>query len=157
MTRDSILPELLRWARVRSGLDPIYLEDRFPQLAAWESGEKQPTLKQLEAFAKATQMFTLAHELAHIWIGQSALSDAGVSALPVRKTERWCNQVAAEFLAPIKVFKEELDRRAELRAELDRLARRFKVSTLVILRRMHDAGTLDEDSYWRPTNRNFNG
>jgi len=307
MTRVSVRPELLRWAWERARFDPWEIEDRFPQYAAWERGEKQPTLKQLERFAKATrtpigylflpeppeervpipdfrtmvdteagppspdlldtlylcqqrqdwyrefllmegvrpvpfvgstrpgddavkvagamrriltfdleerqtmrtwtdalrgfigqadgagilvmvsgvvgsnnrrkldpgefrgfaladelaplvfingadtkaaQMFTLAHELAHIWIGQTALSNAGVSALPSRETERWCNQVAAEFLVPMRLFKQELAPNAELRDELDRLAKQFKVSTLVILRRMHDAGALDADSYW---------
>jgi len=100
------------------------------------------------ADTKAAQMFTLAHELAHIWIGQSALSDAGVSSLPTRETERWCNRVAAEFLVPMGIFKEEFDHNAELRDELDRLAKRFKVSTLVILRRMHDAGVLKAKTYW---------
>ena len=49
------------------------------------------------ADTKAAQMFTLAHELAHIWLGETALSDVGPVTLPTNQVERWCNQVAARF------------------------------------------------------------
>lgn len=96
----------------------------------------------------SARMFTLAHELVHIWIGQSALSDAEVAAPPQQRIERWCNQVAAELLVPLALFREEVDRHAALTPELERLAARFKVSTLVVLRRMQDAGLLSGDVYW---------
>lgn len=94
-------------------------------------------------------MFTLAHELAHIWLGQTALSDSRPAEAPAQAVERWCNKVAAELLVPLEVFRVEQTRHAALQDEVERLARRFKVSTLVILRRMHDAGTLRGDAYWR--------
>jgi len=92
------------------------------------------------ADTKAAQMFTLAHEIAHIWLGLSAVSDVQASWISDHKVERWCNQVAAEFLVPLDLIKHDLKKDAEMQDELLRLARRFKVSTLVILRRIYDAG-----------------
>ena len=54
MTHVKVQPELLQWARERSGMDEIALSKRIPQLKTWERGDKQPTFKQIEAFAKAT-------------------------------------------------------------------------------------------------------
>jgi Zn-dependent peptidase ImmA (M78 family) len=100
------------------------------------------------ADSKAAQMFTLAHELAHVWLGATALSDAGPSAWPMEQTERWCNQVAAELLVPADALRREVRPGDPIAAETSRLARYFKVSTLVVLRRLRDIGVLTEDQFW---------
>jgi Zn-dependent peptidase ImmA (M78 family) len=307
MTRVQVSPALLSWARDRSRIDDALLAVRFPQLAEWERGEKQPTLKQLEAFAKAThtpigflflaeppvehmpiadlrtrknrpvaqpspdlldtvyqcqqrqewyrefaqwmgeeqrdfvgsvrleddvvdvaarmrkalqidlderralptwtealrrlieqadaagvlvmvsgvvgsdnhrkldpdefrgfalsdklaplvfvngadtkaaQMFTLAHELVHVWLGETGLSDLDMATGAASGIERFCDRVAAELLVPLAVLTTEFQKVRPLEAETERLARFFKVSTLVILRRLFDAKKLPRDVYW---------
>jgi len=98
---------------------------------------------------KAAQMFTLAHELAHIWLGQSAVSDTQAVQAPEHVVEQWCNQVAAELLVPFSVIRDEYQRSSSLFDEMRRLAKRFKVSTLVILRRIHDIGGISREQLWQ--------
>jgi Zn-dependent peptidase ImmA (M78 family) len=95
------------------------------------------------ADSKAAQMFTLAHELAHLWLGQTALSDTSADGVPSHAAESWCNQVAAELLVPMDSFRAELMANEPIAETLKRLARHFKVSSLVILRRLLDAGHID--------------
>ena len=109
------------------------------------------------ADTKAAQMFTLAHELAHLWLGESALSDTGPNTLHASnsenqhslKIETWCNRVAAELLVPLDMLRKEFRNTENIDAEFDRLARIFKVSTLVILRRVFDLGELDREQFQR--------
>ena len=54
--RVEVKPEMLRWARERSRQTAINLARKFPKLELWERGEVNPTLKQLESFAKATHL-----------------------------------------------------------------------------------------------------
>ena len=101
------------------------------------------------ADTKAAQMFTLAHELAHVWLGESAVSDAGADQPPTHHVERWCNEVAAELLVPLASVRDAYQADSDLPDEMRRLAARFKVSTLVILRRLRDAELLTKADYWR--------
>ncbi len=97
---------------------------------------------------KAAQMFTLAHELAHIWLGASALSNLGAAPeRGFRQEEVWCNAVAAELLVPLEALRSDLRRNEPLPEALARLARTYKVSTLVILRRLLDAGWLTRERF----------
>ena len=99
------------------------------------------------ADSKSAQMFTLAHELGHLWLGRSALDDANMASTESEGPERWCNSVAAELLVPLKVLVSEYRLAEDLDDEMRRLARRFKVSTLVILRRIFDAGSLSRRQF----------
>ncbi|MGN6692250.1 MAG: ImmA/IrrE family metallo-endopeptidase [Sphingopyxis sp.] len=100
------------------------------------------------ADSKSAQMFTLAHELAHLWLGATAVSNA--SAAPVashRREEVWCNAVAAELLVPLAVLRADLVAGEALEQAVARLTRRYKVSSLVILRRLLDANWLTRDQF----------
>jgi transcriptional regulator with XRE-family HTH domain len=54
MKRVQVNPDLIQWARQRGGYTVAALTGRFPRLPEWESGRVFPTLKQLQAFARAT-------------------------------------------------------------------------------------------------------
>ena len=99
------------------------------------------------ADTKAAQIFTLLHELAHLWLGGTALDDVDLAVRGWQGTERWCNQVAAEVLMPLAAIPGALIPGETLANMTERLSRQFKVSTLVVLRRLYDAGTLSWDEY----------
>ncbi len=101
------------------------------------------------ADTKAGQMFTLAHELAHLWLGQTALSNSCPVEVPHHEVEGWCNRVAAELLVPLAALQRDFRKDEDLDSEVSRLAHRFKVSTLVILRRIYDAHGLTPDEFRR--------
>lgn len=85
--------------------------------------------------AKAAQMFTLAHELAHVFVGASAAFDLKGLESADDPTERACNAIAAEFLAPEKEFREAWKSFSGSKTPFEQLAKRFKVSSLVAARR----------------------
>jgi len=100
------------------------------------------------ADAKSAQMFTLAHELAHIWLGQSALTDVGLIARAVQEIESWCDKAAAEFLVPeqqLRGYWRDVRREA---SPFEALARQFKVSPIVIGRRAMDLRFVSREAFF---------
>lgn len=94
------------------------------------------------------QLFTLAHELAHIWLGESAISAPDGTADPAHESELWCNATAAEFLVPLEELRKVRGNREPIDS-LVTLGRHFKVSDQVILRRLDAARAIDRRTYQR--------
>ncbi len=97
------------------------------------------------ADAAVAQLFTIAHELVHIWIGQSGLVD--VSLTSTRPIEQFCNRVAAEILVPGQEIASEWQGFDSNGRELQRLCRKFRVSRYVLLIKALDAGLIDKDRF----------
>ncbi len=102
--------------------------------------------------AIAGRIFTLVHELAHLWLGLSGISDSEYLEEPdhtVAKQftiEHLCDRVAAEILVPTNELLAKQPGNLEIEI-IDRLARYFKVSTLVIIRRGLDLNIIDKSRF----------
>ncbi len=99
------------------------------------------------ADGKAAQMFTLAHELAHVWIGHSAAFNLDFLNPSSNHLEKLCNQAAAEFLVPEEDFDS-----LWLKAKKDPdcyqiIAKYFKVSELVVVKRALDLNYINFNEY----------
>ena len=99
------------------------------------------------ADGKAAQMFTLAHELAHVWFGVSAAFDLRDLQPAEDKIELICNMLAAEFLVPKHEFQEIWSTVSNNSEPFQILARQFKVSELVVARRALDLGYITKDTF----------
>jgi Zn-dependent peptidase ImmA (M78 family) len=104
------------------------------------------------ADAPAAWVFTLAHELAHLWLGDSGISDAGPAAH--NKTEVYCNATAGEFLVPRETFLSLWNKidEASIDVKLDIGRRSFKVSRTVVARRAYDLGLISKEQYFEVYN-----
>ncbi|HET7476292.1 MAG TPA: ImmA/IrrE family metallo-endopeptidase [Dermatophilaceae bacterium] len=100
------------------------------------------------ADTRAAQIFSLAHELAHISLGETAVSKPELGDLDRQgRSEQWCNEVAAELLVPEVSLRQAFLPQSDLTAELDRLAKFYRTSTLVVLRRLADVGLISAEEY----------
>jgi len=92
------------------------------------------------------QIFTLAHELTHLWIGQSGVCTSDEAHVrPEQKVEEFCDAVAAEVLVP----KSEFIKDWAVEPDFNRLARKYWVSTFVTLRRAYETQRLTREEFLR--------
>jgi Zn-dependent peptidase ImmA (M78 family) len=99
---------------------------------------------------KAAQMFTLAHELAHLWFGRSAVFDLKELEPANDEMEQFCNYVAAEFLVPEDEFRaiwSSISYESKHFEYFQELARYFKVSELVVARKALDIGYITKKHF----------
>ena len=103
---------------------------------------------------KTAQIFTLAHELAHVFLSETGLSALENLHTTDHQVEQACNQIAAEFLVPAERLH---DLWASARTATDPfrvIARNFKVSTVVAARRTLDTELISRDAFFDYYNTN---
>jgi Zn-dependent peptidase ImmA (M78 family)/DNA-binding XRE family transcriptional regulator len=104
--------------------------------------------------APSGQAFTLAHELGHVVLKQSALSGVpGSSAPSAKRIEDWCNAFAGAFLVPssalARLFAKPISPLAKISEyELDKLAKAFAISRHAMLIRLVNLGYVRASYYW---------
>jgi Zn-dependent peptidase ImmA (M78 family) len=106
--------------------------------------------------AKAAQIFTLAHELAHIWLGASGISNPDpTKALVDFKVaiEQKCNAIAAEVLLPKAAFP--WNDAASTEANVEDVALEYRVSRIVVLRRASDLGKIAKEEFTRLAKKEY--
>lgn len=103
------------------------------------------------ADAKSAQMFTLAHELAHVWLGGDGEGLSGFEGLfpGDQRVERFCDRAAAEFLVPASELKRVWPEVKNESAAFVRLARHFKVSPIVTGRRALDLRLVSREAFFK--------
>jgi Zn-dependent peptidase ImmA (M78 family) len=97
------------------------------------------------ADAKAAQMFTLVHELVHIWLDAAGVLNFREMIPSDNETELFCNAVAAEFLVP----QDEIAILWKNQKSYQGLANHFKVSSLVVARRLLDLKFIKKDEFFK--------
>jgi Zn-dependent peptidase ImmA (M78 family) len=106
--------------------------------------DKAPFLFINSADAKAAQMFTLIHELAHIWLGESAGFNNDNMLPADDPIEKLCDKVAAEFLVPETHFRKLWQTTQNFKT----LSRNLKVSPIVVSRRALDLKLITKGEFF---------
>lgn len=100
------------------------------------------------ADAKGAQMFTLAHEMVHLWLGRGGIFSLDELQPADDATEEFCNQVAAEFLVPAVTLRSSWREAVADKEPFQFLAKRFKVSPIVTARRALDLTLIDKETFF---------
>lgn len=87
--------------------------------------------------AHSAQVFTMLHEVGHLVLGESGVSDDAYDGEQSSGSERWCDEFAAAFLMPADEVQLLQPRNLSEEAVMP-VAKRFRVSALALLNRLRD-------------------
>ena len=109
--------------------------------------------------ATAARVFTLLHELAHIWIGESGVSNVDLERIiELPGIEQFCNKVAVEALVPSVEYVDSWANGVELSQNIVRMSAQFKVSGIVVLRRALELGQISRQQFFEQLpNQHYDG
>lgn len=95
------------------------------------------------------KLFSILHELAHVWVGENSFYNAPINANSEnRGVEKLCNAVAAEILVPTHIFLENWDSsHGEIQDKLEKMAKSFRCSRFVVVRKALDCGKITQKTY----------
>ena len=96
---------------------------------------------------RAAQIFTLAHELAHLFIAKTGVSTLEALQPSPDDTEKFCDKAAAEFLVPAEELRAFWSR-SGTNNPLQAVATKFKVSSIVAARRALDLKLISTDTFF---------
>jgi len=110
--------------------------------------------------AKAARIFTLVHELAHLWLDDSGVSNIGFRNIDISDydpIEIKCNKIAANVLLPPDSTKNFIDsyihKIGNIEQVVDYISLHYKVSKTMVSRRMYDLGYLNKQKYFILVNK----
>jgi len=101
--------------------------------------------------AKPAQIFTLAHELVHIWLGESGVSNPDPrkrSTDETNRIEKFCNRVAAELLVPGQGVAQAWNEHRTIEQNIKQLVRIYRVSRYVVARQVYELDKITQQQYW---------
>jgi Zn-dependent peptidase ImmA (M78 family) len=97
------------------------------------------------------QLFTLAHEFAHIWIGVSGISnetELQMNRSEMHPVEKFCNDVAVKLLLPMDAVLTFLPREGALTYKhIARAGKKLGVNSGTLLMRLAGENYIDEEQY----------
>lgn len=99
---------------------------------------------------RGSLIFTLAHEMAHIWVGKGGVSNPDYELqhnLQDNPVEQFCNRVAADTLVPSHDFLSRWRSKDTSESNLDHLRKHYKVSAMVVLRQALDNNLITIPEY----------
>jgi len=119
--------------------------DEFRGLAI--SDKYAPLIFVNTADAKSAQIFTLAHELAHLWIGESGISDLQMFINFDNKIEKFCNEITAELLLPKEDFISLWNNSKSIDENCQEISHIYLVSHVMIAKRAYDLRFISNEEY----------
>lgn len=101
------------------------------------------------ADSEGAKLFSLFHEVAHIWIGENDLYNDRRNCKNVKDIEILCNAVASELMVPHDAFLEvwKNNTTADLNQKINEIAKIFKCGATVIARKALDNMKINQEMY----------